>query len=231
MKIAICDDELVFVNQLNEYLWQQSDCTTESFLSPTELLDQYKAGQRYDVIFLDVMMEPMDGISVAHRIREYDKNVMLVFLTAYLEYAPAGYNVSAFRYLLKPITTKDLDLVMTDIRQELRQTHRILFKTPECEILINIMDIYYAETSDKETTIFYSGDALIIKKSLGELEALLPPHQFYRTHRKYLVNLAHVREFDNTHLTLDNHKTLPLSYRRSYDFRAALEKYITGGLK
>lgn len=231
MKIAICDDEIVFVNQINEYLWQQPDCSADLFVSPTELLAKYAAGHRYDVVFLDVLMRPMDGITLARRIREYDQEVILVFLTAYLEYAPAGYNVNAFRYLLKPVTPEDLAEVLNDIRLEFRKTHRILFKTPECEILLNAMDIYYAETYDKETTIFYNEDALIIKKSLGELETILPPHLFFRVHRKYLVNLAHVREFDNTHLTLDNHKTLPMSYRRSYDFRAALEKYITGGLK
>lgn len=164
MKIAICDDETVFVNQINEYLWQQSDCTTQSFLSPTELLNQYAAGQRFDVVFLDILMEPMNGIEVAERIREYDKDVMLIFLTAYLEYAPAGYNVNAFRYLLKPITTEDLAHVMEEIHHEFRQTHRILIKTPECELLLNVMDIYYAETSDKETTIFYNDDAYLFRQ-------------------------------------------------------------------
>ena len=230
MKIAICDDEQVFVKKLYDCLWQQPECSVDCFLSPLDLLERLKKGVFYDVVFLDIMMEPMDGLTLAREIRNYDEHVALVFLTAYAEYAPSGYEVRAFRYLLKPITEESVSVVMHELRKEFRKTNKLLLKTAECEFLLVTDDIHYLEINNKNCTIYYQEDALMIQKSLDELEHQFPTDTFFRIHRKYLVNLSHVREFDESHLTLDCGKTLPISRRRSQKFRVALETYIGGGL-
>lgn len=230
MKIAICDDEKIFLNKLYEYLWQEQDCTVECFTDPAILLRQYEEGERFDVIFLDIKMKRLNGISLARRIRSFDTHVIIVFLTAYLEYAPAGYKVSAFRYLLKPISSKDITLVMKDIRRELKYSHKLMLKTPQCEMVLHSEDIVYLKADDKEITLYYSNDSLELHKSLNEFAALLPSELFFRIHRKYIVNLGHVREFDEKQLTLDCGITLPISRRNYREFRKALNLYIEGGL-
>lgn len=230
MKIAICDDEQIFVTKLHKYLWSQTDCSVDCFLSPLELLSKYEAGIFYDVVFLDILMEPMNGITLAHKLREYDKNTAIIFLTAYGQYAPEGYEVRAFRYLLKPITRESVLKVMQELRSEWQEYKKILIKTTECEFLLSLQDIYYVEANNKDCIIYYNSDRLSIRRGLTDLETLFPKASFYRIHRKYLVNLAHVREFDETRLTLDSNQTLPISRRRSFPFRNALERYIEGGL-
>ncbi len=230
MKIAICDDEQVFVKKLHNILWTQPDCTVDCFLSPLDLLSKYEAGIFYDVVFLDILMEPMNGIDLAQKLRAYDKQTAIIFLTAYSEYAPAGYEVRAFRYLLKPVTRESVTKVLQDLRRELQEYQKILLKTSECEFLLHLKDIYYIEANNKDCIIYYDTDRLTIRKGLTDLEELFPKHSFYRTHRKYLVNLAHVREFDETKLSLDCGITLPISRRKSFPFRNALERYIEGGL-
>ena len=230
MKIAICDDEQVFAKKLHDYLWSQPDCSIDVFLSPLELLEKYKAGIFYDVIFLDILMEPINGIELAGKIREYDKNAAIIFLTAYAEYAPSGYEVRAFRYLLKPITQESVLQVMQDLHKNFGEYRKVLLKTSECEFLLNLDDIQYVEANNKECTIYYQKDKLILRKGLTELEAQFPADSFSRIHRKYLVNLAHVREFDESHLTLDCDLTLPISRRRNHEFRYLLERYIEKGL-
>lgn len=230
MKIAICDDEQQFVKKLYSYLWQYSDCSVDCFSSPLELLDKFKNGFFYDVVFLDIMMEPMDGLTLAREIRTYDTHVALVFLTAYAQYAPAGYEVRAFRYLLKPITVESVATIMQELRKDFHQNQKLLLKTAECGFLLCTEDIHYLEVNNKDCTVYYKQDALIIQKSLDDLENELPTDIFFRIHRKYVINLAHVREFDESHLTLDCGKTLPISRRRSQNFRSALENYIGGGL-
>ncbi len=229
MKIAICDDENVFVKSIYNYLWQQPDCSVECFLSPTRLLEKYEAGERYDVVFLDIVMSPINGIDAAKRIRACDPAVILVFLTSYLEYAPSGYEVNAFRYLLKPVGKEDISRVMKDIRTKLTATHTLL-KTPECEFLLHTQDIQYLEADNKNTILYYNNDVITLRKSLSELAAQLPFASFFRIHRKYMIHLAHVREFDDTHLTLDSGKTLPVSRRRSREFKLALKIYIEGDI-
>ena len=229
MKIAICDDEKVFVEKLNEYLWQEPDCTVECFVSPLKLLKKYEAGAFYDVIFLDIMMKPINGIELAQKLREYDKHTAIIFLTAYAEYAPAGYEVRAFRYLLKPITRESVTQVMQELRRNLSEYQKVVIKTSECEFLLHLNDILYIEANNKDCTIHCQKDNLVLRKGLTELETLFPKTSFFRIHRKYLVNLAHVREYDEVHLTLDTGLTLPISRRKGFPFRYALENYIERG--
>lgn len=229
MKIAICDNEEIFVKKLYEYLWQQPDCSVQCFTSPSTLLQSYEGGERYDVLFLDILMKPFSGLSLSRKIRSYDSRVIIVFLTAYLEYAPAGYEVNAFRYLLKPVSQNDISQLMTEIRREFAVSRKLLLKTPQCELILNTEDILYFETNDKETTIYYEKDTFEVRRGLNELAAQLPPSLFFRIHRKYIVNLAHVREFDEKQLTLDSGHTLSVSRRKSQAFRKALEAYIEGG--
>ena len=69
MKIAVCDDEKIFIDKIYKYLWEQHDCSVECFESPLELLEKYRAGGRYDVLFLDIIMEPVNGIELSRKIR------------------------------------------------------------------------------------------------------------------------------------------------------------------
>ncbi|MCM1057416.1 MAG: LytTR family DNA-binding domain-containing protein [Firmicutes bacterium] len=230
MKIAVCDDEIVLVKQIYQYLWGQPDCSVDCFSSPERLLAKYEAGERYDVLFLDVLMQPVNGIALAKKIRGMDRNAVLIFLTAYLEYAPEGYEVNAFRYLLKPVKEQDIAAVMMEVRRELESTRTLAVRTSGCEMLLHTGELRYLEADNKDTLLYYMDDRITLRKGLNELEAQLSPFFFFRVHRKFLVNLTHVREFDETRLTLDCGKTLPISRRRSRAFRLALGAYIDGGL-
>ena len=230
MKIAVCDDEAVFLKSINQYLWSQPDCSVECFTSPEGFLAKYEAGERYDVVFLDIMMESMDGISLAKKIRTWDRHVILIFCTAYLGYAPEGYEVKAFRYLLKPVGEEDISLVMREVRKELEAERTLLVKTPECDFLLRTQELQFLEAENKHTRLYYMDDIITLRKGLNELEEQLSSGFFFRVHRKYLVNLIHVREFDEGRLTLDCGRTVPISRRRSRGFRLALKAYIEGGL-
>lgn len=230
MKIAVCDDEDVFLRRIDRYFWSQPDCSAECFTSPEELLAKYEAGERYDVVFLDIQMEPVNGISLAKKIRGWDRHVILIFCTAYLEYAPEGYEVKAFRYLLKPVKEEELSLVMKEVRKELEAERMLLVETPECDFLLRAQELKFLEAADKHTLLYYMDDVITLRKGLNELGELLPACFFFRVHRKYLVNLIHVREFDEGKLTLDCGRTVPISRRRSKEFRLALKAYIEGGL-
>ena len=191
---------------------------------------KYEAGERYDVVFLDIMMESMDGISLAKKIRTWDRHVILIFCTAYLGYAPEGYEVKAFRYLLKPVGEEDISLVMREVRKELEAERTLLVKTPECDFLLRTQELQFLEAEKKHTRLYYMDDIITLRKGLNELKEQLSSGFFFRVHRKYLVNLIHVREFDEGRLTLDCGRTVPISRRRSRGFRLALKAYIEGGL-
>ena len=81
---------------------------------------------------------------------------------------------------------------------------------------------------NKHSVLHYKGDIITLRKGLNELEMLLPAASFFRIHRKYIVNLAYVREFDEAHVTLDSGRTFPVSRRNIKQFRHAIKTYIEG---
>lgn len=228
MRIAICDDEAYFVETLKQYLWNEPHSAIDTFLSPEDLLKRCRTGKRYDVIFCDIVMKPYNGIELARKIRKFDNDVLLVYLTAYLKYAPQGYEVDAFRYLLKPIQEETVHSIMNDIRQKQQQQKKFFLETTVGSILTREDSIIYIEAQNKETLVFCEKDSFYAKKSLSELENLLTSTCFFRIHRKYIVHLNHVSEYDDCKLTLDNGKNLPISRRRSKKFSQTIQAFIKG---
>lgn len=102
MNIAICDDEQVFLRQLHRKIADLKipDCQIHEFSSGKELLSSFIKGM-YEVIILDVEMPELNGLQTAEKIRQTDKSVIISFLTNYAEFAVQGYEVNAFRYILK----------------------------------------------------------------------------------------------------------------------------------
>ena len=104
--IAICDDEEYFRMReeklVGEYMKKRKyGCTIDVYPSGKEMLHAADVSMQYDIIFLDINMEEMDGLETARRIRQASAKVHIVFVTAYITYALEGYKVNAARYLLK----------------------------------------------------------------------------------------------------------------------------------
>lgn len=228
MKIAICDDEACFVKTIYNYLWDEQKCSIDTFLNPVDLWASYQAGKRYDVIFCDILMEPLDGIKLARNIRTLDQNAILVYLTSNLDYAPLGYEVNAFRYLLKPIQKDSFLQIMNIIHEKLKQEKKLLFETSLGSFLVPETSIQYMEVLDKEVQIFSENDSFYLKKGLNEIEEMLTSSLFFRIHRKYLIHLDHVLEYDSHKVTLDCGRTLPISRRRSKLFQQSMKSFIQG---
>lgn len=227
MNIAICEDEEVMAKKLWNLFVADPETEADYFLNPLELLKHYHTAGQYQILFCDAAMEPMDGIALSRKIREFDRQVYIVFVTNYVEFAPAGYELGLFRYLLKPVTKEAVEKVMEEIKADMNRSDRLLLKTPECSMLLDWQDIFYLEVDDKETCVYYQEDCIRISKSLTELEEQLSSHAFFRIHRKYLVNLERVQEFDSRRLTLDNGRTLPISSRKSGEFKKRLYRFLS----
>ena len=112
MKIAICDDEKKASEALLEILEECPEPIekTDVYFSGEELL---RSTEQYDLLFLDIDMEGIDGIETARKIRLKDKKVKIVYVTAYSEYAGKAFSVHAFGYLLKPVDSGDLKRELT----------------------------------------------------------------------------------------------------------------------
>lgn len=111
--IVICDDENMFVSEIRKNLEQYAhtkgvDFRFQIYYDGKDLLDNYR--DDFDLIFMDIKMEKVDGLKAAGEIRRCDKTVGLIFLTSIAEYVWKGYEFGAINYLLKPITYGSLEM-------------------------------------------------------------------------------------------------------------------------
>ena len=122
MNIAICDDNKEYINMLEKYILDKNapDITCDAFYSGEELIKTYNIGDgNYDVIFLDMEMNVLNGIETANIIRKSDKHVIIVFVTSHTKYMQYCFECSPFRFLVKPVSDSDFDKVFDDILKKI----------------------------------------------------------------------------------------------------------------
>ena len=118
MNIAICDDNNDYINTLENYIddLKVKNLEHDVFYSGEELLNEYKNNEaNYDAIFMDMEMGELDGIETANLIRQFDRNVIIVFVTSHKKYMQRSFQCMPFRFLIKPINFSDFEEVFREV--------------------------------------------------------------------------------------------------------------------
>ena len=198
-----------------------------------------------DVVFLDINMPDLDGLSVAATIMDGPNPPLIVFATAYDEHALRAFELAALDYVVKPFSERRLVQTMERIRQALGErallaerqaslreylveaapvaglTKLWAERENENRVLVDYGDILWVVADDKKVYMqTATGDKLLLRFTLKELEPRLSQHNFARVHKAYIVNLDHVAEvapwFSGTYVIrmADEAKTeIPMSRR------------------
>lgn len=234
MRIAIVEDDLLMSDQLRDYVLQyfagrEHLCRITQFSDGDEILENYRAD--FDLIFLDIQMKRLDGLTTAQRIRELDDNVYLIFITNMAHYAIKGYSVNALDFVLKPVNYLMLRQLLTRVEQLLatRERKYITLPTERGMTRLEVSQIYYVETENHAVQVYTEKGAWRLRESMHAMETLLAEHQFFRCNSCYLVNLAHVEQVDGSVVVVAGSR-LTISRPRHKAFMEALTKYI-GGIK
>ena len=224
IRVVICEDESAHAEQLREILEKlQSEMrlTIDIYHSAKELLTIIMDSEREflpDVIFLDIKMPNLDGITFGKKVRELLPDCFLIFTTAYEEYAVKGYEAQAFRYLLKPMELEVIRPLMWHIQKVLGRNKKLLIKSPDCEHILPLQDLIYLSAEDKYTILYTKEGHFIDRRALGEYEEMLQMYGFYRIHRKYIVNSYYHKSMQKGKVALSTGEELPISRRRSGDY-------------
>ena len=230
MRIAVCDDEELFRIEFKAVLDKlliNSEYDIDTF-SDGENLYRAFLSSPYDLVFLDIEMPGIDGITLAKRLRADSENVIIVFLTSHIEYALEGYEVNALRYLTKPVDTTKLREVLRYIDDRKKKSSQIMIKEDGEEIIIDLNDILYMEAMDKNVRIVTSVKEYITRYNIGDYEEELKNNGFFRIHRGYLISLSRVRKIANNAVILDNDVSLPVSRSNMRALKDAFYAYVEG---
>ena len=213
-KIAICDDcaaDREYITALARQWTEERGHLAEltQFVSAENFLFQYSEKSDYDILLLDIEMGPMDGVSLAKRLRRENETLQIVFVTGYSDYISEGYEVAALHYLMKPVKEDKLLAVLDRAADRLRKAERVLTLELGGEMArVPLRQIRYIDVRLNYATIHAQKD-YTVKKPLGEIAAALD-ERFYRVGRSAIVNLTYVGRVTKTDIYLDDGTAVPL---------------------
>ena len=231
IRIAIVDDEKVIREQIKKLIEKrQTDCEIDTYGTGEDLL---QANSVYDIIFLDIQMDGMNGIDTARALRQNAEDTVLIFITGVKEYVFDAFDVAAFHYLIKPIEELKFyevyDRAVLEVGKRKQQANGQLFvKTRNRNATFNQSDILYIESRAKKVEIHTKSDIVEAYAAIGELEKQLVG-SFYRCHRGYLVNMAFITEYGYDSITLHNGETIILSKDKYSEFVKVYMRYLKNG--
>ena len=220
MRIAICDDEKEICGQLKRLvLRQRADCEVFLFDSGRKLLE---ARQRFHIILMDIQMEGMSGIETAKALRMKDENAVLIFVTALKEYVFDAFDVSAFHYLLKPVSEDKFRRVFESAcrqaqKREEEDGEQIFFRTRMRSFTLQKRDILYVESRGRKVDIHTVRECVTVYATMNGLAEQLGEN-FYRCHRGYLVNLGYVAEYEPDRILLRGGETVFMARDKYAEF-------------
>ena len=220
LRIGICDDQLnardALRFELEKILRDKSEQIVYEFstgASAVRWLEKHPG--EIDLLFLDVEMDGISGMDAAAQIRNFDKEICLVFVTGYTDYVFDGYKVNALDYVIKPASAKKLLDVLKRVREQLSDKYdkTFSFKNPEGTYRLPLSNIAYFYSDNRKVNIVCTSRERSLSYSfygkLDEVEAKLS-HAFVRIHQRYLVNPAHVERIGSENITIAG-ACLPMS--------------------
>ncbi|MFS0554252.1 LytR/AlgR family response regulator transcription factor [Brevibacillus sp. 179-C9.3 HS] len=203
IRIMIAEDERLAREELTYLLQQEVDvellpCATNG----RELLEMVDL-HNPDVVFLDMKMPEMEGGQAARMLASRKQQPLIVFCTAHEEFAVTAFKLNAVDYLLKPTEPQRLVETMQRVRERLfshkvehatTKRSKLLVEENDRLVVIDPADIIYAVREDRLVQIWTKTHSYTTRMTLTELAGKLQSHDFFRTHKSYLVNLHYVSE-------------------------------------
>jgi len=229
MRICLVDDDSSQLDYLKVLIEKWANNKNVSmdinyYHSAEEMLFETSESYPFDLIVLDIQMGKMNGIELAQKIRETDKNIVIAFVSGMADYVFDGYEVQALRYILKPIKDDKvyelLDYV--DANKQEMDKYIILSVLGEKK-KVNHEDILYLESMGHYVVVHLKDTKYDYKYNISDLYQELAGSIFIKTHRSYIVNLKYVEKITRSECHLINQIKIPLS-RSSY--KAVNQKFI-----
>ena len=231
MRMIICEDQKEHSDLLKEQLNSaclQMEIEAESicFSSGGDLLAYLEnASILPDLIFISIVFQADNGIEIARKIYQSNPRIKMIFVTAYVQYAPDIFEVSPVYMLKKPVEYEKLCLALEKAKHiiENERSQLLSFQAKGEIHSVPIADVLYIGSESRKVSIHSREKTMLIYQKLSEVEKVLPIH-FVRCHQSYIVNLMHIRKLGKNYLELCSGAKLPVSQRKYNEVKKVLMK-------
>ncbi|MDK2967516.1 LytTR family DNA-binding domain-containing protein [Lacrimispora sp.] len=240
--IAICDDSRKDSVRIAKFVKNYM----KSVSIPFQLII-FKSGEellnfngKFDLIFLDIALTGINGIQVGKTLWERNRDVKVIYTTSYKQFCRQAVNyVHAFAFLEKPVTKVTVERQLCEIIQYIQEEHgrievvnfEVLEVTEAGELesrikSFEVNDIYYFEYINRKIKIKLENEQYFFIEKMKNLTEKMQKYDFASCHQSILVNLRHIKNIKGYEILLNNEDKLPVSQKKSADFRKKLNQFI-----
>lgn len=229
MRILICDDERQYADSLEQYVNEymtarNTNFEVETVCDPKIVLNN---NTTYQLVFLDIQMNEIDGISLAKVLKERNSKVVIFFVTSFKDYQDDAMDLRAFRFFEKPINPErlysGLDKAMEYIDESYIDFY-IYANNEQKKILTD--EVIYVERGNRQVTLVTTHGNYTTREAFDEWCDILQNSFFYRVHKSFIVNLHYITSYKYTELWIQNNIRIPIATRRQADFHKFWFAYL-----
>lgn len=233
IRCVAIDDEPLALKLLEDYIRQTPFLElVEKFTNPVKAFN-YLSENEIDLLFIDIQMPDLSGLDIVSKLNH---KPVLIFTTAYSEYAMEGFKADAIDYLLKPIDYPDFLKAVSKAKEliyaksgknvNIQSSKDFLFIKSEYKIIrLNFSEIKYIQGMSEYVRIYLTnGKPIMSLLSLKSLEAQLPEELFMRVHKSYIVNLQKINIIERNEIVYDDGVIIPISQQYKQKFQDYIDK-------
>lgn len=219
LRIAICDDENIMCRQLEDMLSEigkkiNQEIEAEVYYSGEELCDFLYKGNQYDIIFLDIELNQINGVEVGKKIREEleDEHTQIVYISCKESYAMELFEVRPLNFLIKPFSKEKIELVLKKAVKLLdKEKNFFEYKNSNVTFSVPIRDILYFESHGRKVNMVLVNETRSFYGKLSSVEEDINNRDFIMIHKSYLINFNFCIEYNYEYVKMLNQEVLTIS--------------------
>lgn len=229
MKILICDDEQQYIDKLKKHIEEFMHCRSVNFEIHTanNPMSIVNGEEIYQLAFLDIQMNDLDGISLAKILKERNNKIVIFFVTSYNVYQDDAMDLRAFRFFEKPYNADRLFSGLEKAMEYIDESYidfYIYTNNEHKKILID--DVIYVERGNRQVTLITTTGNYTTRETFDEWCEILQNSFFYKVHKSFIINLHYVTSYNYSEVFIQNNIRIPIASRRQSDFHKFWFAYL-----
>lgn len=230
MKIAICDDEKIYRDDLIKKtdIYFRTTGIDVVYFEFSDGNDLMNSSIDFDLIFIDHKMKNINGLETVSHLRARGNDTHVIFVSSYKDIVFDSMIVKAFRFLIKPVSEDKLREALDSFLSETVKCPSVIVHDESSLAVCNIKEntIIYAQAENVYTKIFTQNNTYVFRNTLSKFEEELKSSFFFRVHRSYIVNLSYIESFSKTDILLSTQEKVPISKKRYKPFREDFFEFV-----
>ncbi len=229
MKILICDDEIKYLEDLKRHIevYMKSHFLPYKLFSTTSPMDVINRNEPFDLAFLDIQMNYINGISLAKKLKERNRRTVIFFVTSFPDYQDDAMDLRPFRFFEKPF---QVDRLYTGLDRAMEYIDKsyvdVYMRDKESQKRIAVDDIIYICKDNKQYIMTTKTRKYAVKEDIDYWEEKLPSRFFYRVHKSFLINIHYVDSYKYTELFLLGNVRVAIASRKQSAFHKYWFEYM-----